>query len=272
MQGLTPDGIRLFPIEDSRTANEIHQKLVNCCKHRPTDTANFVMANNGLTCCYDGNTLYLTDGELIPLHYYSSTSNVSACGISRDGNYVACQLAYNQQNDSDSGATILFNVKTKELVCRSKNVFIGHIRNIFIDTQKEIISIYYGDRFLGKDDNFVVKYNFSFCPDEKSVSQYYQKPDISPYALESRVEELVDRAMSEKGEIAAISPEIDSCLKRMCKSSMTKVRLSSSYKKIGDMYASKGLLDKALLMYENGLELNPRLSVKKAIQRIKKEK
>ncbi len=263
--------LQSFLTENLESVDEIHQMLIHDYKYKPASVSNFMMANNYSICCFRGKTLYLTNEDLIPLLYYDSTSNISACGISRDGEYMACQLAYNQQDDDDSGATILFNVKTKKVVCRSKDVFLGNIRSIFIDTQKEIISIYYGDRCLGRDDNFVVKYDFSFQPDEKTVSKFYQKPDISPYALERRVEELAERATSGKVEITAISQEIDSHLKRMGESSITKFRLSSTYKKVGDMYASSGLLDKALLMYETGLELNPRLSVKKIIQRIRKE-
>jgi len=262
--------LRKFSLENAKNAENVIQKLAFYSKHGPTVTANFVMVRNSYICCYFEKTLYITDANLTPLFYYESTSNITACGISQDAKYIICQMAYNRNDDQDSEATILFSVPKRKAISRSKDVFIGHIRLMFIDSDKETISIYYADRFLGKDDNFVVKYDFMLTPDEGSVVAYYKKPDISPYALESRIDTLISRVLAGTQKPEDVAKDIAGYLRRMESSDMTKNRLSFTYKKVGDMYVTCGIKDEALNMYQAGLELNPKLAVKKAIKALTK--
>lgn len=246
--------------------------LYEACKHKLQHESNWMFAQNDFICCFKGKILYLTDTNFKPLLMYESTSNIAGCGISRTGKYIVCQTAYNHENDKDSGTTIVFDVEQRGIICR-KCIEIGvkETSTIFIDEQKKIIAFYVRDNILGQDKNIIVKYDFNLNPDEKTLKDYYTKPDISPYMLNVRIHELISRANNEMEQWQEIEQEITYLLEKLKNNdNMSHYQLSMTYKQLGDLYSKYDDIEKAILSYETGLSLNPKLTVKKKLNQLKK--
>lgn len=247
---------------------ELRHKLASECAHKPRNISNWILTNTGLICCHSGKRIYLTDDNFIPILAFESTANIAASGVSPEGNYIVCQMFFNSFNDKDNGATALIDVQQRRVI-KQKQIEVGGLdtREIFIDEQKRAIFIYVADKVLGEGNNFKVKYDFDLVPDEKSLRTYYQKPDISPYVLNGRAQQLISR-MQANGLQADIEKEILKLLEKMKNSDMSIYQLAPTYKMLGDLYLEFNLEEKALAMYETGLSLNPKLAVKKAIKNL----
>ena len=122
------------------------EKLTKKLEYKPKYEVNFVFSGNSLICCFDGKTLYITDKNLRAILYYESTSYINACSISRGGLFAVFQTANNKENNSDSGATAIFDIKTKQMLCK-KRIPTGWkgVTHIFVDEEKREICFYYGD-------------------------------------------------------------------------------------------------------------------------------
>ena len=259
-------------IEPSKKINlqEIRQKLSIKCAHKPKYEANCILTDNYLTCSFLDKTLFITDDKFNPLLMYESTSYITACGISRSGKYIVCQTARNNENDNDSNTTILFDTTTRQEIARKKDIETGtnSTRLIFIDEYKQLIQIYVADAVLGEGNNFAITYDFNLCANEDTLRKFYTKPDISPYTLNNRAIKLIDRLQINIQDKDL--QELTELLNRLklCKN-ISPLQLSLTYKSMGNMYEKHNLLDNAILAYETGLTINPKLTVKKALKNLK---
>lgn len=247
--------------------------LYEACKHKSQYESNWMFAQNDFICCFKGKILYLTDTNFRPLLMYESTSFIVACGISRTGKYIVCQTAYNHENDEDSGTTIIFDVEKRAIICRKCiEIGVNSTRIIFVDEQKKVIAFYVADRILGNNKNIVVKYDFELNPDEETLKEYYRKPDISPYLLNARVQMLIEKMKNEIIQWHEVDQEIIYLLERLKDDDdMSHYQLSMTYKQLGDLYSKYDNVEKAILSYETGLLLNPKLAVKRKLNQLKKE-
>lgn len=242
------------------------------CQHKLQYEANWILAKGEILCCFLGKSLYLTDINFIPFFMAESTSYISGCGISHSGKYVVCQMGNNHQNDEDSGATALIDTE-KHKIMQQKTIEIesNSTRLISIDEYRSLIHIYVADRILGEGHNFVVKYDFNLQPEEKSLKEYYRKPDISPYALNARVNTLITKSQDGNRDWKDTEPEILALLERLkADTKMSHYQLADTYKRLGDIYVLFNETEKAITSYETGLLLYGRLPVKKKLNSLKK--
>lgn len=258
---MTPLEIPFGKIDVQETARKLKER----CAYKLKNEANWCMANNGLICCFVDKCLYLADDRLNPLLMAESESFLSACGISRSGNYIVCQTAYNREH-KDDGIAVLFDVKKREILAQTElEIDANATRLIFVNDEKRIICFYVADRILGDGNNIVVKYDFDFRADESTLKEYYKKPDLSPYTVNGRIRRLVseidENFIQEK--ISEIE-ELFEIVRRNDK--MSSYQLSETCKVLGEMYAKYGMKENAIQKYKVGLELNPRLAVKKALK------
>lgn len=251
-----------------QTAKMLHE----ACKYKSQYESNWMLAQNDFICCFKGKILYLTDTNFKPLLMYESTSFIAGCGISRTGKYIVFQTAYNPENDEDSGATIIFDVEKREMICRKCiEIGVNQTRIIFVDERKKVIAFYIADGTLGNDKNIVVKYDFNLNPDEETLKEYYKKTDISPYMLNARIHELISRVDNKMNQWQEIEQEITYLLERLKNDdNMSHYQLSMTYKQLGDLYSEYGNVEKAILSYETGLLLNPKLAVKRKLNQLRK--
>lgn len=265
--------MKILDIENGNfDLEQISKMLHKACKYKLQYESNWMFAKSDFICCFKGKTLYLTDTNFRPLLMYESTSFIAGCGISRTGKYIVCQTAYNHEDDEDSGATIILDVEKREVVCQKCiEIDVNETRIIFVDEQKKIIAFYVADRILGNDKNIVIKYDFELNPDEETLKEYYKKPDISPYMLNARIHELISRVGNEMEQWQEIEQEITYLLERLKNDdNMSHYQLSMTYKQLGDLYSKYDDIEKAILSYETGLSLNPKLAVKKKLNQFKK--
>lgn len=253
-------------------ANEIKKQLEDKSAHFNKLEMNFVISHNNIVCCALGKRLYLTDRNFYPLIAYESNSFIGACSISANGKYVAFQMARNNENDEDSGATAVFDVKSKKIIAKRKlpTGFKG-TRHIFIDEKQQSIFIYISDAIMGEGNNYIVKYDLALNPDEKTLQEYYTKPDISPYELNERINSLIEDIKDKKRDFTKTFTEINYLLNRLVNcEKMSSYQLSITYKNFGDICLEYNQANSAIDAYEKGLLLNPKLAVKKRIALLKK--
>lgn len=263
----------LLVAELQKDAIEIKKRLTEKCKYKSNYEVNFTMSKNNIICCFDEKRMYITDKNFNPLIAYESTSYINACAISDNAKYMICQMANNNDRDEDSGATALFDIKSKQILAkRMLPTGVNGVRHIFIDEHKQIIYIYIADSILGEGNNLVVKYDFNLQPDEKSLQEYYKKPDISPYVLNSRVNWLIKDVKNGTRNMEQVEKEIVELLKRLKTDiNMSTNQLSITFKELGELYSNHDEVAKAIDAYEMGLLLNPKLPVKKNLNKLKKE-
>lgn len=146
-------------------AAEIQKRLLERLKYRPQYQINYIMSQNEIICCFLDKRLYLTDINLNPLIAYESTSYIHACTISATAKYMLCQTANNRQNDSDSGATILFDVKKKCVIakCKIPTGWKG-VTHIFIDERSKCVWLYYG--------NSKISYGFDLKTSQEKLDNF----------------------------------------------------------------------------------------------------
>ena len=265
-------GIILSCDELKKDAENIRACLFEACRNRSDLEPNFIIASGICSCCFYRKRLYIIDNNFYPMLAYESKSYIASCSISNDARYAVFQMARNAEMDEDSGATAILDVKRKEIIARRilPTGFNG-TRHIFVDPARREIYIYIADSILGEDKNIVVKYNFELQADEKSLEDYYNKPDISPYIQNSRVTELIEDVNNKKRDVFQVRKEINRLLDRLIKNeNMSSYQLSLTYKELGDMYYNNGMKKEALNAYTVGLSLNGKLAVKKKIAELKK--
>lgn len=261
-------------INNNYDLEQTAKMLYEACKNKSQYESNWMFTQNNFICCFKGKILYLTDTNFKPLLMYESTSFIAACGISRTGKYIVCQTAYNHENDEDSGTTIIFDVEKCTVICRKCiEIGVNSTRIIFVDEQKKVIAFYVADKILGNDKNIVVRYDFELNPDEETLKEYYRKPDISPYLLNARVQMLIKKVKNKIIQWYEVDQEITYLLERLRNDdTMSCYQLSMTYKALGDLYFEYDNAEKAILSYEIGLSLNPKLAVRKKLNQLKKGK
>lgn len=255
--------LRPFPVADTKAVEEVRAKLAQKLAYKPRYEINFVSTQNSVVCCFDGKRLYLTDSNLRPLLTYDSSSYIHACAVSDTARYVVCQMAFNHENNADSGAMVLFDVKAMTEIARSvlPTGWKG-MTHLFVDEKTERIFVYYGD--------MKVDYDFAFKANEKALQRYYrncaEEQTASPYTLNSRAQELIKKAKAGETDWNAVEKEVLFLLETSGENQkMSPYQLSVTYKELGDLYAGRGEAAKAVSAYETGLSLNPKLPVKKKL-------
>lgn len=255
-----------FPIENHKLAEETRLRLAQKCANKSSYEVNFVMSHVGTICCFDGNIAYITDDNLQPILFYESKSFFNSCYISDTAKYAVFQMAYNKENDADSGATALFDVKGKRLIARS------HLptgwkggTHLFIDEKLECLYVYYGDK--------KVKYDFSLRSNTDMLEAYFREnSEVSPYLLNSRAQELISKTKEKEIEWETVEKEVLFLLERLSTDAdMSQYQLSITYRELGDLYSEHGETQKAIESYEIGLSLNPSLPVKRKLNQERKK-
>lgn len=250
---------------------ELRQKLFAACRDKLDNKANWAKTRNGIVCCHFGKRLILADDNFMPLQIFESTSNIASSGISREGNYAVCLLAYNQNNDEDSGAMVLLDVQQRRVI-KQKEIELGcvYARVVAVYEPAKNIVIHLANTCFGDKYNLAVQYDFDLCADERTLKEYYQKAACSSYELNSRVKKLLADMQcgieeNTEKEIWELLTRIGSDLK------MSEYQLSLTYKELGSMYEKNGLGGKAIAAYKIALDLNPKITVKKSLHKLQKE-
>ena len=250
---------------------ELKQKIFAACCNKPDNKANWSKTRAGLVCCHLDNQLFLTDNDFKPLLIFESTSNISASGISREGNYMVCQMQANLLNDENSGATALIDVQQRRII-KQAVIEVGGlgVPAIVIYEQTKNIVVHIANTSLGDKYNLAVQYDFDLRPDERTLREYYQKAELSPYTLNERIRKLIANMQGgidkeDEKEVLVLLAKIGADLQ------MSEYQLSLTYKELGSMYEKNGLGGKAIAAYTAALALNPKIAVKKALQRLQKE-
>ncbi|MCD8067035.1 MAG: hypothetical protein LUE15_07695 [Oscillospiraceae bacterium] len=179
-------------------------------------------------------------------------------------------MARNPEDDADSGATILLDVKAKSIAVRRRlETGFNTGKGIAIDERSNMVAVY----VTAANGNAAVTYDFNLIPDKESLYNYYVNSlDCSPYVRNEAIEAALDEVGSGLSDWREAREKIYPLLEAQKVSlEMSHYQLALTYKRLGDLLAERGEAQEAALAYETGLVLNPKLSVKKALKKIYKD-
>jgi len=188
------------------------------------------------------------------------------CSISETGKYAAFQTANGYGEFSNQYATmLLYDVFSgKELLNKSLKTGWKDICSIEILETSKIIRLHYALDY--------VDYNFEGTPiDPQQVENYIFKY-ADTYSLEAYAYELLN--MCEENISLELYEKLTYILDEL-KGCISPNRQSKLCKSIGKIYENmsnnnvEGALEKAISFYEKGLNIDPSLSVKKALKQLK---
>lgn len=233
------------------------------------DTQNYVISKNKMYRVYfEYSHLYVVDRnanykfeKTIPMYCH-------VCGISETGKYAAFQTANGFGESANIPATfLLYDLSNADLIF-SKHLETGwkDMCSIELLENEEIVRIHYAEDF--------VDYYFNGEPVDLQQIENYIFKYSNAYELEAYTDNLIkscngniDDQLHKK--LLFILDEINGCL--------YPNRLSKLYKSIGEIYECmsnnniEGATENAVFFYEKGLSLNPALSVKRALKKLKQQ-
>lgn len=242
--------------------DEVRKQLRLWCARKPSLEINFITNLKKIACFWE-KRFYITDDSFTPELVYETESLANAVSLSDSAKYAIFQTAYNSKNDEDSGAFAIIDVEKREVINKGaiETGWKG-MTHLYIDEDKKCFWVYYG--------NERVKYGFDLTPDAKTLEQYEERAELSPYYLLEKAQNCMDElkeAYTEQVEQKAVG-----YLNRSARDpKMSTYQLSNAYKELGQIYDQSGYKQKALDAYREGLRLNPGLSVKKRIKQLEKE-
>ena len=260
--GVTSSGAR-FVDPASIPVDEVRERLKRQCAYKPMYEINFIISKDSKIACFWEKRFYITDDSFTPELVYETESFANAVSLSDSSKYAIFQTAYNAKNDEDSGAFAIIDVEKREVINKGaiETGWKG-MTHLYIDEDKKCFWVYYG--------NERVKYGFDLSPDAKTLEQYEEKAELSPYYLLEKAQSCIDElkeTYTEQAERKAVG-----YLSRSASDpKMSTYQLSNAYKELGQIYDQNELKQKALDAYREGLRLNPALSVKKRIKQLEKE-
>lgn len=243
--------------------DEVRERLKQQCAYKPMHEINFIISKDSKIACFWEKRFYITDDSFTPELVYETESFANAVSLSDSSKYAIFQTAYNAKNDEDSGAFAIIDVEKREVINKGaiETGWKG-MTHLYIDEDKKCFWVYYG--------NERVKYGFDLSPDAKTLEQYEEKAELSPYYLLEKAQSCMDElkeTYTEQAERKAVG-----YLSRSASDpKMSTYQLSNAYKELGQIYDRNELKQKALDAYREGLRLNPALSVKKRIKQLEKE-
>lgn len=249
-------------------AKEIRERLINECIGDQRTVNGFSALDGKIICVFSGRRVYLTDKRFYPIFAYERTSHVIACAVSATAKYMFAQMAPNRENDEDSNAAVLIDVKAKEVI--SKRCLPTRWEDVTlssIDEQMNCIWIYYGDK--------CVEYDFRLQANPEALRKYWKKycrqPNASPYVVNAHVNELLAQETSDNIQWAIVEAEARKLMRILDKGPrVSPYQLSLTYESLGNLYIVHGEHKRAVWAFEKGLALNPKLPVKRKLAQEKK--
>lgn len=248
----------------------LQKKIAERYSFKSRNESNFVPdCNSHIACFTDGpkpltGLFFVTDENFKPLLCFKTNAYIEGCSISETGKFALVKTFGNNGADEDGNAIIILDVENAKEIARPQ-LETGWFGNLLIDEKAEILSF--------RQDDFELRYTFDGTLLDKDIlRKYYELPNISVYALDKRVNSLLDE-IGECGHfIADVKDEIYSLLERLKASfEMSHYQLSLTYKRLGAVLAKQGDIAEAIAAYETGLILNPKLAVKRELGKLKKD-
>ena len=242
--------------------HNLRQNLYHHCQSRPSLELNFVGDNHGeIACFYNSSQLYIgyfciIDDSFMPRIIYKTTAYINACVVSASGRYAICQTAHNPENDADSGAFIIMDLRYKTVLkkCRLSTGWKG-ITHLFIDEAKHSFFVYYGDKHIEYDFNGQARNTEKLFDVQLSEYNGYQLLSLANEMIGSLSQAWDDIQHKKLLQVISAISDDTSAYQR-----------SLMYKALGDCYAEKHMTEQAVSAYETGLQLNAKLPVKKKLK------
>jgi len=251
---------------------QLQKQISEKYEHRLRNEENFISDNNSHIACFIDGTeqftglFFVTDEKFNPYRCFKTNAYIDWCTISDTGKYAAVKTFSNPNHNADSNVLIILDLEnSKEIGRPAVETLLDTAGELCIDENKKILCMDFEVTML--------QYTFDGkLIDKSQLKRYYELPHISPYAIDERVNNLIDDV--DNGECLWIDAkeEIYSLLERLRASlEMSHYQLSLTYKRLGARLAKNGEAAEAMTAYETGLMLNPKLAVKRALEKLRKE-
>jgi tetratricopeptide (TPR) repeat protein len=211
---------------------------------------------------YNGHGIFYAFNENgTPLLKKDFNLNLINNGISDNGHYAVCQAA-NSDHDDDGGKLLFFDLKEKRILWK-KHMETGWANWYKFDTEKEILSLSYSG---GHEYRYTFK--GEFIDSDKYIKDRLNS-DIG-YEFLNAIKEI-----REQIENCNSSYNYDDVIIMLGKGAKrfkdpdTRARI---HRNIGEIYHIEGLFIDAIFHLEKAYELNPKVGVKRLLDKLKKSR
>lgn len=247
----------------------LRNKIAEKYENKTESEENFISDHNSHIACFIGGAkpftglFFVTDNIFKPYLCFKTNAYIDRCAISDKGKYAVIKTCSNPEHDADSNIIIVLDLENQREISRPD---IGTPWNKpYIDENENLICFRY--------EGVELRYSFDGeLINKSSLTEYYELPHLSPYALDRRVNNLLDAVVGGSYAWEDAEHEVYSLLERLKASlEMSHYQLSLTYKKLGDVLSKQDDSAGAITAYETGLILNQKLSVKRALGKLEKE-
>lgn len=247
----------------------LQNKIAEKYENKTKSDENFISDHNSHIACFIGGTkpftglFFVTDNIFKPYMCFKTNAYIDRCAISDKGKYAVIKTCSNPEHDADSDVIIILDLENQREISRPD--ITTPWNKPYIDENENLICFRY--------EGVELRYSFDGeLINKSSLTGYYELPYISPYALDERVNNLLDAVVSGSCAWVDTEHEVSSLLERLKLSlEMSHYQLSLTYKKLGEVLSKQEDIKGAITAYETGLILNPKLVVKRALGKLKKE-
>ena len=205
-------------------------------------------------------TFYAFDAKNKRLIRHKCDANLYNNGLSNDGQYAVCQTFYS--DGEDGNMLFFFNLREKRLVwkCEPKT---GWAKDYRFDTVQQVLYLLY-------DNGRSYRYSFdgNFLDEER-----WEKERInfaSGYELLSIAEAKRQQLESTNADLSLYDEVID-LLKRALDKGVSENTQARIHRNIGEIYYKRGQNSKAIEHFEIAVSLNPKVGVKRLLDKLKME-
>lgn len=201
-----------------------------------------------------------------PLVRQRTRANLENCGISEDGRFAVCQTLFSHC-EAHSGKLFFFDVGTRSLLWR-KEPATGRTTHYRFDTANRILWLCVGD-----DQEYRYTFDGKFLDEEKWRVELSRRRtrEASGYDLLSAAEqklkelEIGNKPIEEYGEA-------ESLLRRALEQRVSPYTAGQIHRHLGEIAEKAGRLEDAISAYEDALRMNPKVGVKKRLEKLRQQK
>lgn len=192
-------------------------------------------------------------------------ANLGPTGISDDGHFAVCQ-ALESTGKSDSCKLFFFDIKNKKLLWKKTPETIGSelnwAENYRFDTKKKIL-------YLVHDKNRTYSYTFEGTFIDSRLYRLHRIDTGNDVEFLEAIKELKEELSSNADDAREYNSFIVPLEKRLKKFS-DKDTKSKIHRALGEILYLQGNDAEAIKHFETALKLNPRIGVKRTLDKLKK--
>lgn len=226
---------------------------------QPNDCA---ISQEGISICCDWSNstelsgkFYVFDKKGNELFFLKTHSNLGSCSISENGEITIIET--HNSNSPDGNSLFIINLKESLIINKIKRPI--SFKKIKIDTETKTIELITKNETIFKIDFYGKHLNFSEY--KKQLIDKGNRNDILLFYSKLPKEiKFQDEEYLHTLEKATINED-----------SYVSLRNEKVYREIGEFYETKGNFEKTIEYWEKAIEINPKVGIKRKLDKYKKK-